>query len=369
MAHVEKRGPGRWRARYRAPDGREKSKTFPTRRDAERWLADVEHSKNVGGWVDPAGGRRLFRDYAEAWASAQVYRPTTAERFDVNLRRHILPAFGDRPLASIRPSEVQAWVRTLADKLAPATVEVAYRQLGAVFRSAVADGLLASSPCRGVKLPRKPRERVVPLETDQVVALVAAAPDVLRGLIIVAAGSGLRQGEMFGLEVGAVDFLRRTIRVERQLVTVNGKAPFPAPPKSEASRRTVPVPAFVTEALSEHLRAFPTDGGLVFRNAAGEPWRRNRFGEVWRRVVASAGLPAGTGFHALRHYYASLLIRHGESVKAVQERLGHASATETLNVYSHLWPDSDDRTREAVDAVLGDALAGGSRPARGLGAL
>jgi len=62
---------------------------------------------------------------------------------------------------------------------------------------------------------------------------------------------------------------------------------------------------------------------------------------------------AGTGFHALRHYYASLLIRHGESVKTVQARLGHASAVETLDTYSHLWPDSDDRTRDAIDSVLG----------------
>jgi integrase len=68
--------------------------------------------------------------------------------------------------------------------------------------------------------------------------------------------------------------------------------------------------------------------------------------------VANAGAPHGTGFHDLRHFYASLLIRHGESVKVVQARLGHASAAETLDTYSHLWPDSDHRTRAAVDAVL-----------------
>ena len=76
---------------------------------------------------------------------------------------------------------------------------------------------------------------------------------------------------------------------------------------------------------------------------------------MWRPLVRRAGLPEGVGFHQLRHFYASLLIRHGESVKTVQLRLGHASAAETLNTYSHLWPDSDDRTREAVDLVLGPA--------------
>jgi integrase len=92
---------------------------------------------------------------------------------------------------------------------------------------------------------------------------------------------------------------------------------------------------------------------------SGKPITRQVFGHKWRSAVETAGVPAGTGFHGLRHYYASLLIRHGESVKTVQARLGHASAVETLDTYSHLWPDSDDRTRDAVDSVLGltaDAL-------------
>jgi len=85
--------------------------------------------------------------------------------------------------------------------------------------------------------------------------------------------------------------------------------------------------------------------------------RRNRFSErVWRPAVAKARLRPGTRFHELRHYYASLLIRHGEPVKTVQARLGHASAGETLDTYAHLWPDSEDRTREAVDSVLGPAV-------------
>jgi integrase len=73
---------------------------------------------------------------------------------------------------------------------------------------------------------------------------------------------------------------------------------------------------------------------------------------VWRAAVKAAGAPPGTGIHQLRHYYASLLIRHGESVKVVQARLGHASANQTLDTYSHLWQDSDDRTPTAVDSVL-----------------
>jgi integrase len=116
--------------------------------------------------------------------------------------------------------------------------------------------------------------------------------------------------------------------------------------------RTVPLPQVVVDVLAAHLAAYPGDE-LVFTLEGGLPITRSVFGHLWRGVASQAGIPTGTGLHALRHYYASLLIRHGESVKVVQARLGHASAAETLDTYSHLWPDSDDRTREAVDSVLG----------------
>ena len=107
--------------------------------------------------------------------------------------------------------------------------------------------------------------------------------------------------------------------------------------------------------LAAHLAAFPAVD-LIFTNEAGDMIRRSNFGTMWRRVTKSVELD-GLHFHDLRHYYASLLIRHGESVKTVQARLGHANAAETLDTYSHLWPDSDDRTREAVDLVLTGFLA------------
>jgi hypothetical protein len=128
---------------------------------------------------------------------------------------------------------------------------------------------------------------------------------------------------------------------------------FLTAPKTAASVRTIPPPQVVLDALAAHLGAFPPLGdGFVFVTAAGNPIRRTAYGDVWRAAVKAAGAPAGTGFHQLGHFYASLLIRHGESVKTVQARLGHASASETLDTYSHLWPDSDDRTRTAVDSVL-----------------
>jgi len=127
------------------------------------------------------------------------------------------------------------------------------------------------------------------------------------------------------------------------------------PPKTAASARTVPLPDVVTEVLAEHLWVFGIGPDrLLFVDDDGLPLLRPRFSRhVWRPAVAAVEtVPHGTGMHELRHFYASLLIRHGESAKTVQSRLGHATAAETLDTYSHLWPDADDTTRTAIDSVL-----------------
>jgi integrase len=243
----------------------------------------------------------------------------------------------------------------------PSTVEVVYRHLASIFKSAVADRIIAVSPCDRISLPKIDRKRVVPLETDTVLAIADARPERYRALVVLAAGTGLRQGEAFGLTVPNVDFLRRRLDVVQQLLLIQNRPPVLAPPKTDASVRSIPLPQSVADALARHLERFPpNDNQLVFTNERGEPISRTRFSDPWRKAVKAANAPAGTGFHSLRHYYASLLIRHGESVKVVQARLGHASAAETLDTYSHLWPDSEDQTREAVDAVLDI-----SRPNRG----
>ena len=205
---------------------------------------------------------------------AQVHRPTTRAHVETHLRRHAYQALGDRSLYSVRPSDVQAWTAGLTAALAPRTVGTVHGIVSGIFRTAGRDRLIVSNPCEGTRLPKVSKAQVEPLPLDVVQALELALPGRYRALVRLAAGTGLRQGECLGLTTDRVDFLRRVVTVDRQLVTVVGREPFLAPPKTSAS------------------------------------------------------------------------------VRAVQARLGHASAAETLDTYSHLWPDSDDRTRAAVDAVL-----------------
>ncbi len=112
--------------------------------------------------------------------------------------------------------------------------------------------------------------------------------------------------------------------------------------------------------MKDHLRDFPADGpeSWIFTAPQGGPVVYTHFMDgSWRPACAKAGIPKGTGPHALRHHYASLLIKHGESVKTVSERLGHTNAAMTLNIYTHLWPDSEERTRAAVDKAYADQSA------------
>jgi integrase len=342
-----------WRVRYRDPDGVERSKSFARRVDAQRFLEETRADVISGRYVDPARARTPFGEYALAWASRQVHRPTTIEHLDRHLRLHVIPQLGARPVGSLRKSELQAWVKGLSDGLAPATVKVISTWVGTILRAAVDDGLIVASPFRGIQIPKRDRRQVVPLGVDQVRVIAERLPDRYRALVLLGAGTGLRQGEALGLCADRIDWLGRRLRVDQQLVTPDRGVAFLGPPKSEASHRTIPLPDVVLEVLSEHVRTFGrSELGFVFTNGSDAPIDRRRFGDLWRRSITGLGLPSRTGFHALRHHYASLLIAGGESVKVVQSRLGHASAHETLETYAHLWPDSEDRTRSIIDDAM-----------------
>jgi integrase len=242
---------------------------------------------------------------------------------------------------------VQAFVAGVSVTLAPGPVRTLFATVSAVFGAAVRDRLIAHDPTVRIKLPPVPRERVIPLTVDQVEAIVDGLPLRYRALGVVAAGTGMRQGEVFGLQVRDVDFLRRVVRVERQ-VQPTGVVPL----KNHAAYRAIPVGTTVIDALAAHLAAHPagTDD-YVFRTSLGDALHRGSFKDPWNSARRAAKLPAAC-MHDLRHFYASALIRAGLSVKVVSERLGHSNAAMTINVYSHLWPDDEDRTRQAIDDVF-----------------
>jgi integrase len=350
VASITKVSTG-WRARYRAPDGASRSRTFPRKVDAERFLTTMEASKLTGAYVDPSAGRLTLGAYAEDWLASRVHRPSTAARVTSDLRTHILPALGNRPLAQLRHSEIQAAVKAWSTVLSPTSVPNVYRTISAICAAAVRDRAIGANPCEGVVLPRRPGGEMVPPTLEQVRSLIGAMPERYRVAGALAAGAGLRQGEALGVTVDRIDFLRRRLVVDRQMVTPPAGEPALAPPKSDASYRTVPLADPVLDALADHLQRFPPgEDGLVITYHDGRAVRRNRFGAMWRQSCARAELTFR--YHDLRHHFASLLIAGGESVVAVQRVLGHASAKVTLDTYGHLFPDAEDHTRAVLNAAL-----------------
>lgn len=363
MATIKRRSDrgNRWEVRYRDPEGKQRARLFDRKVDAERFVTGVEHSKLTGSYVDPSAGKITFASFAEEWRAVQVHRPGTTQSVEQQLRCHVYPLIGNRPIAAIRPSEVQGLVQHLGTQLAPSTVEVIYGRVVAVFRAAVRDRVVTSSPCVDIRKPAKPPASMLEvLSRDQVLALAAAMPARYGALVLTAAGTGLRPGEVFGLTVDRLDFLRRSLRVDRQLVRVRGAGVALGPLKTSASYRSVPLAGTVTNVLAAHLSQWPAPAGdpaLVFTNERGAPIQQYPFSVVWEAAARRAGLPEWATPHDLRHYFASVLIRSGASVKVIQARLGHSSAKTTLDVYGHLFADEEDRTRAAIDAELGSQSA------------
>ena len=162
--------------------------------------------------------------------------------------------------------------------------------------------------------------------------------------MLLGAFAGLRDAEVCGLRVADIDFMRGII---------NPAVQHPAQPlKTDASRAALPIPQSLALALSAHVAQWSAEG-FVFVNEWGDqlaPWTLQRAIRTAREKVP--GLPPDFRFHDLRHYLASMLIASGADVKVVQARLRHASAKTTLDTYAHLWPDSDESTRTAIDAVM-----------------
>lgn len=367
MASVDKRRDGRtgYVCRWRDEAGKQRKKSFKRKVDADRYRAEVEHSLNTGAYVDPAAGRQTFEHYAEQWRTSQPHRPNTAMRVRSQLTHHVYPVLGTRPIAAVRPSEVQALVAKLSTSLAPGSVRTVMASVGAVFAAAVRDRAIGRDPCAGVKMPATEQKRIVPLTVSQVQVLVDALPRRYRALAVVMAGTGLRQGEAFGLQLRDIDMLRGVLTVERQVQPAVGGGAEVCPLKNKAAYRVIPFGEVVTVELAAHLQDYPPRGEqFVFTDAGGGALSRTWFNErIWEPTRTAAELP-GVGCHDLRHFYASALIAAGLSVKVVSTRLGHSNAAMTLNTYSHLWPDDEDRTRTAIDAIF-RADVPRMRPAQG----
>jgi integrase len=349
MASIKRRPNGQWRARYRDDAGREHARHFARRADAQRWLDDETAGLVRGDWIDPRHGKITFAEWFAEWSARQVWAHGTLEAAE---RAAGSVTFRDVPMRKILRSHVEAWVKVMSTTLAVSTTRMRYNYVHMAFRAAVRDKVIREAPSDGVALPKLPKAEVTMMipTPEQVAAARDSCPDpAFVGFVAVCGYAGLRLGEAAGLQVGDVDFLRREIRVRRQVQGQTRATTRIAAPKA-GSARTVYVSDELVELLSVHVRDVGTwaDEGWLF--GLGELLNRNSAGHLWRQTRERVGLAAFT-LHDLRHFYASGLIAAGCDVVTVQHALGHSSPTITLNTYSHLWPKAEDRTRAAAASL------------------
>jgi integrase len=359
MASVDRWQGNRWRVRYRTPAGESRSKVFDRKAEAEKFRTSVEHSRLTGAYVDLRKGRTTVAEYWALWSKRQPWRASSRTSVTSLFDNHVAPALGGYPLNGLRRGDVEAWAARLERKradgtrvpLAARTANQAAQWLSTMLESAVLDGLIAVNPARGAKRPRIDVEPVVPFTDGEVDALRSAAPAWFTVALDLGLGAGLRQSEATGLTVDRVDFLRRQLTVDRQLVTPLAGDPTLGPPKTKRSYRTIPLADAVVEALSAHIAEHGTgQHGLLLHGLDGRPVRKQRFGSVWRKLRGEAEMPTAR-FHDTRHSYASVLLSGGVSVAAAADYLGHTPG-ELLRTYAHMMPADHDRARSVVQSAF-----------------
>jgi integrase len=252
----DRTGTVRYVARYIDPAGKERSKSFTRRADAQKYLTEIEAAKLRGTWVEPVHGRVRFAAWFEEWWATTVnLRPKTRTRNEMVFRLYVLPRFGAVPLDAITQREVRSWVTSLTGRgLAPATVHKAYQLFAKTMAAAVDGGMLAQTPCRGVALPKVEHEEMRYLNPAEIACLAEAIRPGYQVLVFVGAYGGLRIGELAGLRRSRVDLDAGTVDVAETVVEVEGRLLF-GPPKTRAGRRRIGLPRSVVDELALHLRA------------------------------------------------------------------------------------------------------------------
>lgn len=350
-AYETKAGKRLYRIVYRRPDHKQtQERGFTRRRDAELRLAEVEVSKSRGDYVDPNSGRSTVATLGGDWLAAKerALKPSTYRTLEASWRVHVEPKWGRVPVGDVKHSAVREWVGELSRDRSATVVLRAYGILAGILDVAERDRRLSRNPARGLdNLPRKATKQRVYLSHDEVQRL-ADASGKYSTLILTAAYTGLRWGELTGLRVRHIDALRRRLQIVENAVRVGGGVHVGTPKTHE--QRSVPFPEFLSLPIATLCEGKSRDSlvfgdGLTYlpRPQAGTTSR-----SWFLTALKTAGLERMT-VHDLRHTAASLAVSSGANVKAVQRMLGHASASMTLDVYADLFDDDLDAVAVALN--------------------
>ncbi len=360
---IYQRADGRWVATItigRDAVGKVQRRTVygKTKGEVNEKLIRLQSDKLSG--MLPGSLKTTVASFLGSWLENSA-RPSIRETTHANYKRvielHITPLIGGLSLARLSPAHVQGLYAEMQRKGASAhTRLLAHAVLHRAFKQAMRWGLMPRNVCDAVDPPRLPKAEQRPLDVSEAGKLLAAAKgDRLEALYILAVGSGMRLGELFGLQWADIDLAARSLTVRHTLTELNGLLTL-SEPKTERSRRRIELSESVVRALEDHRKRALAEGNAaspwVFCNTLGGPLRRSHFHrQDYKPLLQRAGLP-DIRFHDLRHSHATILIQQGTPAKVVQERLGHSQISVTLGTYSHVMPTMQREATDQLDAAL-----------------
>lgn len=345
---------------YRDSSGKQRWVSgFRTIKEAEDARAEVVRRIRRGERVEPT--KQTLAEYADAWLASQTnLRPSTRSRYEWAIRQHLTPYFGRIKLAEVREDHVAGLIAEMQKKgLAPSTIKAVLAPLSLILGRAVRRGAVASNAVAGLGRSERPKGQQRPmriLQREEVGLLIEATAPEHRPLIATLVFAGLRVSEAVGLTWADLDLAAGSLHVRGQL---DHKTRQKVEAKTESSTRSVVLMPSLGKMLAAHRLAskFSKDTDPIFATSVGTPHNRDNvrtriLGPAVRRAgLDGEGLPK-LRTHDLRHTFASLLIAGGASVVFVSRQMGHASASVTLDVYSHLFDERDHAARMA--AILED---------------
>jgi integrase len=321
-----------------------------TRKDAATKLAKAIADRDAG-FVFDAGSLNLGQ-YLDKWLDAvkDTVKQRTWQRHEEISRIHLKPALGDVRLARLNALQVQSLYRAKLDSgLSPRTVQIIHTTLYKGLKQAVKWSLVPRNVADAVNPPRPPKSEINPLTVNQVKALLRAAEgNKLETLYVLAVTTGMRQGELLGLQWRDVDLHSGTIQVRRTIFSGVISAP-----KTARSRRSIRLTRVAMRALQQHHEKQEQESEWVFCSSVGTSISaHNLHNRSWKPLLKAAGLPASTRFHDLRHSCATLLLMKNVNPRLVADLLGHSDVAFTLMVYSHVLENMQGTTAAAMEDAL-----------------
>lgn len=355
-------GP-RYRVRYRKPDGTQTDKRgFKTKREANAFADTTEVSKLRGEYIDPVDGKVTIGElYATFIVTKSALKPSWVRTLKSSWKNHVRDEWEHRPIASIRPSEVQAWVSSMSAAKSSATVvRRAYGILAGVLDIAVADNLIGKNVARGMTLPEKFTKARPYLSHLQVDLLCDQLDEARAAFVFFAAYSGPRWSEAIALRKRHMNIDRRIYTVEENAVQLGSEFKVGTPKSGE--KRNAPMPLFVADRIAPLLEGRGRND-LVFPGADGGYMKRPKPENGWFTKAVEAAQVIDPTFptitpHDLRHTTASLAISAGANVKTLQRMLGHKRASMTLDIYADLFETDLDHIGIALDAARTSEIVG-----------